>query len=99
MVRGRVGAADLAAPTSVAPDAEEKPRARLDRFTVTAPHHMAAFAAVSGDHNPLHTDVAAARLAGFDAPDRARHVALGRGAARCRLRAAPRTTRARSAAG
>ena len=68
MVRGRVGAADLVAPTSVAPDAEEKPRARLDRFTVTAPHHMAAFAAVSGDHNPLHTDVAAARLAGFDAP-------------------------------
>ncbi len=40
----------------------------MDRFTVTAPHHMAAFAAVSGDHNPLHTDVAAARLAGFDAP-------------------------------
>ena len=35
---------------------------------MTAPQHMAAFAAVSGDHNPLHTDVAAARLAGFDGP-------------------------------
>ena len=68
MVRGRTGAADLTAPVSVAPDAEDKPRARLDRFTVTAPHHMGAFAAVSGDHNPLHTDDAAARLAGFDGP-------------------------------
>ena len=29
---------------------------------------MGAFAAVSGDHNPLHTDVPAARLAGFDGP-------------------------------
>ena len=68
MVRGRAGSAELVAPASVAPDAEEKPRARMDRFTVTAPHHMGAFAAVSGDHNPLHTDVAAARLAGFDGP-------------------------------
>ena len=65
------------------PDAEDKPRARLDRFTVTAPHHMGAFAAVSGDHNPLHTDVPAARLAGFDGPIVARHVALRRRAARC----------------
>ena len=68
MVRGRVGADELSAPASLAPDAEEKPRARLDRFTVTAPHHMGAFAAVSGDHNPLHTDVPAARLAGFEGP-------------------------------
>ena len=59
---------ELAAPAPLATDAEEKPRARLDRFTVTAPHHMGAFAAVSGDHNPLHTDVPAARLAGFDGP-------------------------------
>ncbi len=68
MVRGRVGSEDLAAPAPLAPDAEEKPRARLDRFKVTAPHHMGAFAAVSGDHNPLHTEDAAARLAGFDGP-------------------------------
>ena len=68
MVRGRVGTEDLDAPAPLAPDAQEKPRARMDRFTVTAPHHMAAFAAVSGDHNPLHTDLAAARLAGFDGP-------------------------------
>ncbi len=68
MVRGRVGSAELVSPASVAPDALDKPRARLDRFTVAAPHHMGAFAAVSGDHNPLHTDVPAARLAGFDGP-------------------------------
>ncbi|ROR89901.1 type I polyketide synthase [Nocardioides aurantiacus] len=68
MVRGRTGSASLAAPESVVEHAEEKPRARLDRFTVTAPHFMGAFAAVSGDHNPLHTDVPAARLAGFDGP-------------------------------
>ncbi|HET7351672.1 MAG TPA: fatty acid synthase subunit beta domain-containing protein, partial [Marmoricola sp.] len=68
MVRGRVGDAELAAPAPLVPDALDKPRARMDRFTVTAPHHMAAFAAVSGDHNPLHTDVPAARLAGFDGP-------------------------------
>jgi fatty acid synthase len=68
MVRGRAGAEELSAPAALAPGAEDKPRARLDRFTVTAPHHMAAFAAVSGDHNPLHTDLAAARLAGFERP-------------------------------
>ena len=68
MVRGRTGTAELAAPVSVAPDAEETPRARLDRFTVPPPHHLGAFAAVSGDHNPLHTDLAAARLAGFEGP-------------------------------
>ncbi|MCW2847608.1 MAG: fabF [Marmoricola sp.] len=68
MVRGRVGADELTAPQPLATGAEEKPRARMDRFTVTAPHHMGAFAAVSGDRNPLHTDLAAARLAGFDGP-------------------------------
>lgn len=68
MVRGRVGEDEFVAPAPLAPDAQEKPRARMDRFTVSAPHHMGAFAAVSGDHNPLHTDVPAARLAGFDGP-------------------------------
>jgi acyl dehydratase len=29
---------------------------------------LALFAAASGDHNPLHLDVAAARQAGFDRP-------------------------------
>ena len=68
MVRGRVGSEELVAPAALAPEATDKPRAKLDRFKVTAPHHMGAFAAVSGDHNPLHTDVPAARLAGFDGP-------------------------------
>ena len=31
-----VGEAELAAPAPLAQDADEKPRARLDRFTVTA---------------------------------------------------------------
>ncbi len=71
MVRGRTGTATLESPAALVgrdEDLHETPRARLDRFTVTAPRHMAAFAAVSGDHNPLHTDDAAARLAGFDGP-------------------------------
>ncbi len=68
LVRGRGGAEDLTAPGSLAPDAVDRPRARLDRCTLTAPEHLGAFAAVSGDHNPLHTELAAARLAGFDSP-------------------------------
>lgn len=68
IVRGRTGSAELASPAPLAPDADDRPRARLDRFTTTAPRHMGAFAAVSGDHNPLHTDLPAARLAGFDGP-------------------------------
>ncbi|GAB3991546.1 fatty acid synthase subunit beta domain-containing protein [Nocardioides marmoraquaticus] len=68
MVRGRTGSEELEAPAPLAPEADDRPRARLDRFTTTAPRHMGAFAAVSGDHNPLHTDLPAARLAGFDGP-------------------------------
>ena len=36
--------------------------------TVTAPTDMSAFAVVSGDHNPIHTDRAAALLAGLKSP-------------------------------
>ncbi len=99
MVRGRTGSADLPDPAPLAKHAKEATRARLDRFTVTAPTHMGAFAAVSGDHNPLHTDVAGSTARGLRRPDRARHVALGRRPARGRLGAAPPSTRAPSAAG
>ena len=68
LVRGRNGSAEVTAPPSVTEGAVERPRTKLDRFTVDAPLDMAGFAAVSGDHNPLHTEAAAARLAGFDAP-------------------------------
>ena len=37
MVRGRTGSAELAAPAPLAKQAKEATRARLDRFTVTAP--------------------------------------------------------------
>jgi fatty acid synthase len=95
MVRGRTGAAELRAPAPLAKQAKDATRARLDRFTVTAPTHMDAFAAVSGDHNPLHTDLAAARLAGFDAP-----IAHGMWlSAVAQRRCAPPSTPARSAAG
>ncbi|QWC84843.1 DUF1729 domain-containing protein [Nocardioidaceae bacterium] len=71
LVRGRSGlqgAAEVTAPPSVTDGAVERPRTKLDRFTVDAPVDMAGFASVTGDHNPLHTETAAARLAGFDAP-------------------------------
>ncbi|WP_156511682.1 MaoC/PaaZ C-terminal domain-containing protein, partial [Rhodococcoides kroppenstedtii] len=44
------------------------PRRRRRDVTVTAPRHMGAFAQVSGDHNPIHTSDAAARLAGLGSP-------------------------------
>ena len=66
MIRGRIGTADFEAPETL--DKAETPRSQLDRFTITSPAYMGAFAAVSGDHNPLHTSIAAARMAGFEAP-------------------------------
>ncbi|HMU36362.1 MAG TPA: DUF1729 domain-containing protein, partial [Marmoricola sp.] len=66
MIRGRIGSADFVAPEPLAKT--ETPRSQLDRFSVTSPAFMGAFAAVSGDHNPLHTSIAAAKMAGFQAP-------------------------------
>ena len=66
MIRGRIGSADFVAPEPLAKT--ETPRSQLDRFTVTSPAFMGAFATVSGDHNPLHTSIAAAKMAGFQAP-------------------------------
>ena len=51
------------------PRTPRRPRARgWTGSPSPRPTTWAAFAAVSGDHNPLHTEVAAARLAGFDGP-------------------------------
>ncbi|MGB6058799.1 MAG: acyltransferase domain-containing protein, partial [Microthrixaceae bacterium] len=50
------------------PVVNERPRKTVARVRVTTPPSMDAFAAVSGDHNPIHRSVAVARLAGLGAP-------------------------------
>lgn len=70
-IRGRVGDAPLSdpAPTGgLAGSATDTPRRNRGVATVTAPSDMRAFAHVTGDHNPIHTSVAAARLAGLPGP-------------------------------
>jgi fatty acid synthase len=71
-VRGRTGAAELADPPraggAMTDNATDTPRRRRRDVTVTAPTDMSAFAVVSGDHNPIHTDRAAALLAGLKSP-------------------------------
>ena len=57
-----------AAAGTVSDAAVEAPRRRRRDVTVTAPTDMSAFAVVSGDHNPIHTDRAAALLAGLKGP-------------------------------
>lgn len=72
-VRGRPGDADAGEPVRAGgrlEDVEVHPTPRRTRAegTVTAPADLRAFAAVSGDHNPIHTSTAAARLAGLGEP-------------------------------
>jgi fatty acid synthase len=71
-IRGRTGPAELADPVraggAVSENATDTPRRRRRDVTITAPVDMRPFAAVSGDHNPIHTDACAALLAGLDAP-------------------------------
>ncbi|MFI9504763.1 fatty acid synthase subunit beta domain-containing protein [Nocardia sp. NPDC052566] len=71
-IRGRNGAGELTDPPraagSVAPTATDTPRRRRRDVTMTAPRTMNAFAAVSGDHNPIHTSDNAAKLAGLGSP-------------------------------
>src|SRR4029079_19817371 len=47
-------------------NATDTPRRRRRDVAVTAPTNMSAFAVVSGDHNPIHTDRAAALVAGLE---------------------------------
>ena len=71
-IRGRSGAVELTDPPraggAITDNATETPRRRRRDVTVTAPADMSAFAVVSGDHNPIHTDRAAALLAGLNSP-------------------------------
>ncbi|GAA4481694.1 type I polyketide synthase [Rhodococcus olei] len=71
-IRGRSGKAELADPAraggSLTDAAVDTPRRRRRQTTIVAPRHMAAFAQVSGDHNPIHTSDNAALLAGLGSP-------------------------------
>lgn len=71
-ILGRTGAAELADPVraggAVSENATDTPRRRRRDVTISAPVDMRPFAVVSGDHNPIHTDRAAALLAGLESP-------------------------------
>ncbi|WP_456698395.1 fatty acid synthase subunit beta domain-containing protein [Aeromicrobium sp. P5_D10] len=71
-IRGRTGAGTLADPEraggTLGDDVRDTPRKSRGSATLAAPTDLRAFAAVTGDHNPIHTNVAAARLAGLGAP-------------------------------
>jgi fatty acid synthase len=71
-IRGRTGAAELTDPLraggAVSDNETDTPRRRRRDITLTAPVDMRPFAVVSGDHNPIHTDQAAALLAGLESP-------------------------------
>ncbi len=71
-IRGRTGLAELTDPVraggAVSENATDTPRRRRRDVTIPAPVNMRPFAVVSGDHNPIHTDQAAALLAGLESP-------------------------------
>ena len=71
-IRGRNGDAELSDPVraggAVSDNATDTPRRRRRDAVMTAPIDMHPFAMVSGDHNPIHTDRAAALLAGLESP-------------------------------
>ncbi len=71
-IRGRSGSAELQDPPraggAITDNATDTPRRRRRDVAVVAPTDMSAFAVVSGDHNPIHTDRAAALLAGLKTP-------------------------------
>ncbi|OBH11420.1 type I polyketide synthase [Mycobacterium sp. E1747] len=71
-ILGRTGVAELTDPVraggAVSENATDTPRRRRRDVRLTAPVDMRPFAVVSGDHNPIHTDRAAALLAGLESP-------------------------------
>lgn len=71
-IRGRTGAAELTDPVraggAISENATDTPRRRRRDVMIGAPVDMRPFAVVSGDHNPIHTDRAAALLAGLESP-------------------------------
>lgn len=70
-VRGRPGATSLTDPARAGGTlgaVVDTPRRSRASASVVAPDDLHAFAAVTGDHNPIHTSTAAARLAGLGEP-------------------------------
>ena len=70
-VRGRLGEAPVEDPERAAGLLEtprDTPRRSRASVDLVAPSDLRAFAAVSGDHNPIHVSDAAAALAGLGAP-------------------------------
>ena len=71
-ILGRTGSGELTDPVraggAVSENATDTPRRRRRDVTLAAPVDMRPFAVVSGDHNPIHTDRAAALLAGLESP-------------------------------
>lgn len=71
-ILGRTGPAELSDPVraggAVSENATDTPRRRRRDVKLGAPVDMRPFAVVSGDHNPIHTDRAAALLAGLESP-------------------------------
>jgi fatty acid synthase len=71
-ILGRTGTAELTDPVraggAVSENATDTPRRRRRDVVLSAPVDMRPFAEVSGDHNPIHTDRAAALLAGLGSP-------------------------------
>ena len=61
-IRGRTGAGELADPAraggALGDDVADTPRKSRGAATLTAPTDLRGFAAVTGDHNPIHTSVA-----------------------------------------
>ncbi len=71
-ILGRTGSAELTDPVraggAASENATDTPRRRRRDVRLAAPVDMRPFAVVSGDHNPIHTDRAAALLAGLESP-------------------------------
>jgi fatty acid synthase len=71
-ILGRTGPGELTDPVraggAVSENATDTPRRRRRDVMLAAPVDMRPFAMVSGDHNPIHTDRAAAVLAGLESP-------------------------------
>ncbi|WP_255788872.1 fatty acid synthase subunit beta domain-containing protein, partial [Mycobacteroides abscessus] len=71
-ILGRNGAAELTVPVraggALSEHEVDTTRRRRRDVKIFAPTDMGAFAVVSGDHNPIHTDKSAALLAGLGSP-------------------------------
>ncbi|MBA4025699.1 MAG: 3-oxoacyl-ACP synthase [Gordonia sp.] len=71
-VRGRTGSGELGDPKraggALSARTGEATRKKIRQATITAPSRMNGFALVSGDHNPIHTDLSAAKMAGLGSP-------------------------------